>query len=166
MTVIEVVMFSGFLIFCYLIIYKALANPEVFSRNDQLPQQKKKSLSKSSNDKYLHKLLSFLDREKPYLDPSLTLYDLAEKVSIPPRSLSEVIKSSLAQNFYDFINTYRIKESERLLSDPSSHHKTVLEILYEVGFNSKSSFNQSFKKVTGRTPSQYRSKKSPAIFFI
>jgi AraC-like DNA-binding protein len=97
-----------------------------------------------------------MEREKPFLNPGLTLSDISEKTSIPVRSLSEVINNSLNKNFYDFINSYRIKESQRLLEDSAVNRKTVLEILYEVGFNTKSSFNEAFKRHAGLTPTQYK----------
>jgi AraC-like DNA-binding protein len=84
------------------------------------------------------------------------LMDLAEQVSIPYRALSEVINNKLKQNFYDFINSYRIHESKKLLSEKTERLKTILEVLYEVGYNSKSSFNSAFKKFTGMTPTEYR----------
>jgi AraC-like DNA-binding protein len=97
-----------------------------------------------------------MNQHKPYLDPEITLIDLSRKVNIPSRSLSEVINTSFRQNFYDFINSYRIGESERLFATDNDPHLTILEVLYAVGFNSKSSFNSAFKKQTGMTPTQYR----------
>ena len=61
-------------------------------------------------------------------------------------------------NFFDFINQFRIDEARSILKNPEKKQFTVLEILYEVGFNSKSSFNTAFKKHTGLTPTQYRKK--------
>jgi AraC-like DNA-binding protein len=63
---------------------------------------------------------------------------------------------SFNQNFRDFINKYRIEESKFLLKNKSNGNKTILEIAYEVGFNSKSAFNAAFKKFTGLTPKEYR----------
>ena len=60
------------------------------------------------------------------------------------------------QNFFDFINGYRIKEAKRLLVDPKGELLTILAIAEEVGFNSKSSFNTAFKKITGMTPTEYK----------
>ena len=99
-----------------------------------------------------------MDEKKPYLIPSITLNELAEKAEIPPRSLSYIINNSLNQTFFDFINRYRVSEAQRLLSDSASNIKTILDILYEVGFNSKSVFNTAFKKHTYMTPSNYRKK--------
>ena len=97
-----------------------------------------------------------MERSKPYLDPDLTLMDLAEKTLIPYRALSEVINNTLKQNFYDYINEYRIRAAQKLLSERESKFKTVLEVLYEVGYNSKSSFNNAFKKYTGMTPTEFK----------
>jgi AraC-like DNA-binding protein len=60
------------------------------------------------------------------------------------------------QHFFDFVNEYRIQKAMGILKDQSRSQLTVLEILYEVGFNSKSSFNTSFKKHTNLTPTAYR----------
>jgi len=153
---VTIIFYLGFLLMSDLILYKALTQPVIFSNMEEFPQQKKKSLSDEVNEQYLQKLLSYMESEKPYLDSSLTIYKLAEKISIPPRSLSDVINNSLNKNFYDFVNSYRIKEAERLLAENNGPSKTILEILYEVGFNSKSSFNQAFKKHTGITPSYFK----------
>jgi AraC-like DNA-binding protein len=66
----------------------------------------------------------------------------------------------MGQNFYDFINRHRIDEASRLLTNPADEKITILEVLYEVGFNSKSSFNTLFKKYTGLTPTEFRKKQS------
>jgi AraC-like DNA-binding protein len=155
----EIIFLLGFLLICYLILYKALTQPVIFSNVEEILPQKKKALSDEVNEQYRKKLLNYMENEKPYLDPTITIYQLAEKISIPPRSLSDVINNSLNKNFYDFINEYRINEAARLLSDVEYSSKTVLNILYEVGFNSKSSFNQAFKKHTGLTPTQFKKEK-------
>ena len=56
-----------------------------------------------------------MEEKKPFLNPDITLMDIAEQVKIPYRALSEVINNKLNQNFYDFINGYRINESKKLL---------------------------------------------------
>jgi AraC-like DNA-binding protein len=154
--IVESFFFVGFLALSYLILYKALTQPEIFKAEEEFYPKKKKSLSDSVSRKYIDQLTSYMENEKPFLDSSLTLFSLAEKTLIPVRSLSEAINNSLDQNFYDFINSYRINEAKKLLEESSRNNKTILEILYEVGFGTKSSFNQAFKKHTGKTPSQYK----------
>mgnify|MGYP001819446785 CR=1 FL=1 len=99
-------------------------------------------------------------KEHPYLDPSLTVTGLARQLRLPAKELSLLINHSLNQHFFDFVNGYRIQEAMKILRDPERKVFTVLEILYEVGFNSKSSFNTAFKKHTSFTPSEYRRKYS------
>ena len=65
-------------------------------------------------------------------------------------------KVKLNQSFFDFIATYRIREAEKILLDPDQNHLTVEEIAEEVGYISKSAFNKTFKRITGKTPSEYR----------
>ena len=113
-------------------------------------------LPESFMNRYRVKLISFMENEKPYLIPTISLGDLAEKTSISPRLLSHIINNSFNQHFFDFINSYRIKESQQMMMDPSNRRKTVLEVLYDVGFNSKSSFNTAFKKHVGMTTTQFK----------
>jgi AraC-like DNA-binding protein len=74
---------------------------------------------------------------------------------MPPHVLSRVINDGFGKNFFDFINTYRIEEFKRRADDPHYKNFTLLGIAYEVGFNSKSAFNRSFKKITGQTPREH-----------
>jgi AraC-like DNA-binding protein len=102
------------------------------------------------------RLRRFMNEEKPYLEPTLSLQDLANKLGIPSRELSILINHHLSKHFFDFVNEFRIERAKEILSDPTKRDLTILEILYEVGFNSKSSFNTAFKKITGFTPTQFR----------
>ena len=154
-SILEIMLFTGFNIFFYYFIYKALNHPLVFLDIEYAKDTRKKSLSEMSRESYLQKLRSFMERRKPYLDPELTLVDLSEQCGIPVRSLSEVIRFSYDFHFNDFINMYRVMESEKLLIRDSDS-KTILEIQFEVGFNSKSSFNKAFKKQKGMTPSEFK----------
>ncbi len=97
----------------------------------------------------------FMETEKPFLDSELNLQKLSEQIGVPAYRLSQMMNSHLHQNFFDVINQYRVEEWKRLMSEgPTSG--TIQELAFQVGFNSKSSFNTAFKKHTGRTPSEYR----------
>ena len=100
------------------------------------------------------KLLQFMESEKPYLDDKLTLQKLAEQINLSEKQLSLLINQHIGKHFFDFINEFRITDAKTLLKEKSQ--LTVLEILYEVGFNSKSSFYTAFKKETNLTPTEYR----------
>lgn len=139
------------------IFYKAWYQPEIFSGVEESVKYKSSKLTKDEAENWIAKLNRFVEVNKPYLNPDLTLNQLAEDLEIPPRILSQIINEYFSQNFYDYINRLRIEESKRMLLD-SSNKMTVLEILYEVGFNSKSTFNNIFKKMTGQTPTEFRRK--------
>jgi len=149
----------SFLIFATVIIFKGLQQPEIFSgieHNHNKRKYERSRLADEDKERYLNKLLNFMETQRPYLDPNLSLKDLSEKIAISPYYLSQIINECLKKNFFDFVNSYRIKECIQLLTDPFQNQKTILEILYCVGFNSKSVFNIVFRKYTGMTPTQYR----------
>jgi AraC-like DNA-binding protein len=155
------------LIYVVRILLKALRKPDFFtiSRDDNPKFQDPGSRLKdqptrdnSETGKIAKILLLFVENKKPYLNPELTLDQLAMQLSLKPRVLSNVINDELGHSFYDFINRYRINEASRLLTKPKDKKITILEVLYEVGFNSKSSFNTLFKKYTGLTPSEFKKK--------
>jgi AraC-like DNA-binding protein len=108
----------------------------------------------------LIRIVKFVEEAKPYLDPDLTLTQLAGALGMGRNQLSEMINSGLGTNFYDFINKYRVDEVKRLLHDQSKQNLKVIAIAFEAGFPSKSSFNNIFKKYTGLTPSEYRDRLS------
>ena len=149
----------AFLTFISIMFLKGLKQPVIFSgtnKNQSRQKYEKTLLADAVKEDYKDKLIRHIKSQKPYLEPSLSLDELAEKVSIPPHHLSQILNTCFNKNFFDFINSYRIKESEILLSEQDSYRKTILEILYETGFNSKSVFNTAFKKHTGMTPTQFR----------
>ncbi len=128
------------------------------AKDDLSPKYEKSGLNPQKAEEYLKSLLKLMEEEKPYRDSELTLPKLAEKLNITPHNLSEVINTRLNQNFFDFINHYRVEEVKRALKDPEKQHLTILSIAFDAGFNSKTAFNTVFKKHTGVTPSEFRSK--------
>ncbi len=120
-------------------------------------------LSPEESERHLEKLMSYMEDKQPFLSPDVTINDLAEGTRISSHTISQVLNTRLNQNFYDFINSYRVNESLRLLADPGDRRKTIIEILFESGFNSKSTFNAAFKKHTGMTPSEFKRRKDTAV---
>jgi len=114
------------------------------------------SLGERDLNSYKTLIGEFMDKEKPYLDNELSIRKLASVLDMQPHHLSQVINSSFDMNFYTFVNNYRIDEVIRLMKEPERNHHTILAIAYDSGFKSKSSFNTIFKKMTGKTPSEYR----------
>lgn len=113
-------------------------------------------LSDSESAGYAQKIRTIMEKEKLYLDPEINLKELSDKTGINPRYLSQVINSRFNQNFFDFINHYRIEEAKRLMAGTVRKELTILEVMYHVGFNSKSSFQTAFRKYTGTTPTEFR----------
>lgn len=161
----------GLLVFQLLIIcwylYKALNNPSLFRNIDSKLKLVKDiifeekgcgqlAVNEKEYNEELLKLKKYMVEKKPFLNPSLTILDISNEIEIPVRNLSLLINHKLGQHFFDFTNTYRIENAKAILKDTTKSKLTILEILYEVGFNSKSSFNTAFKKDTGLTPTLYR----------
>ena len=96
-----------------------------------------------------------MSEEELFKNNELLINDLAAKLDIHPNYLSQVINEKEGKNFYEFVNSYRLKEFKRLIALPEYKRFTLLSVAFECGFNSKSSFNRYFKKETGQTPSQY-----------
>jgi len=120
------------------------------------PKYERSTLTPERAERYLKRLLEVMESERPYADGDLTLQKLAERLSIPAQHLSQTLNGRLNQSFTDFVNSYRVAEAKRKLTDPRLKHYSVLAIAEDVGFNSKSSFNAVFKKQTGMTPSEFR----------
>ncbi len=102
------------------------------------------------------KLLRLMEEKKPYLNCELSLPQLAESLGTYKHYLTQVLNDELNQNFYDFINYYRVEEVKRLMSESKYDFYKLYALALEAGFNSKSSFNRIFKNITGTTPTQYK----------
>jgi AraC-like DNA-binding protein len=135
-----------------------LKRPEIF-RQDQ--KYKDSVLKESAKKQCQVELISLMNREKLYLNSSLTLTEIAQILNIAPCYLSQIINETFQQNFRDFINKYRIEESKRLLTQ-ENQNLNIMGIALDAGFNSKSAFNSAFKKHTGVTPKEFKNKASQA----
>jgi len=144
-------------VFANLLILKSLRLPEM-EEITELPKYEKSPLTVQTKNDIRQRLEDLMTKEKLFLNSSITLGEIADKLSVIPRYLSQVINELKGQNFYDFVNSYRIEEAKKILSDPSHNEEKILAVLYDCGFNSKSVFNTVFKKSTGITPSEYRRK--------
>jgi len=160
-------------ILIYVMGYLGLVKPEIFSYVESIKKQSPKEIKKdmilnTSSGKYaktrlqedraefyLQKLQTLMREEKPYIRPNITLKDIAEKLHIAEYHLSQIINEKLGQNFFNFINSYRVEEVKQRMNDPRHAHISLLGIAFDSGFNSKSSFNSIFKKFTRMTPSEY-----------
>lgn len=104
------------------------------------------------------KLLQLMDSEKPFLQPELTLTELAGKMKTNTSVMSKLINDGTGRNFNDFINAYRTEEVITKLKSGEQKTQTLLGIAYDAGFNSKATFNRAFKKYTGMSPRDWLEK--------
>jgi len=156
-------------IICWIIL-KAMHKPELFKGINSKLQLVKELIYKDEasriigivkNEIELDEIIllkKHMIKKAPYLDATLTIEDLSKQMNFETKDLSILINHHLNKHFFDFINGYRIRKAMDILKDPEKKELTILEILYEVGFNSKSSFNTAFKKHTNQTPTQFKVK--------
>lgn len=183
-TVFGILLGGSMVILIYSMGYLALRQPTIFSsrvannselqphrENNQIVDQLLPTAVNSSKYKnspltpeicvaLLDDLHTLMENKKPYLDPKLSLPMLSESSGIPLSYLSQTINEHGGQNFFDFVNSYRIEEAKKRLSNLDDK-KNILEIAMDVGFNSKSAFYSAFKKNTGMTPTVYRNNAGP-----
>jgi AraC-like DNA-binding protein len=148
--------FFGFFIYFIVLFYKSISNPLVLTKIDEVPEPKTSAIPKHEAHFLLGRIKDFMMNAEPFLNPELTLKDLSQDLKIPERLLSGVINQYSNQNFYDFVNSFRVEKAKKLLSGDNAKRKTIQEIFYDSGFNSKSTFNLVFKKSTGYTPTDFK----------
>ena len=130
--------------------------PATLSSQDLEPVKYAKSgLSEASLKSLIQRLEDLMKIEKLFLMPELALADVAKKLGVPRHHLTQALNTQLGKNFYTYINEYRVKTVIESLKKSENRQFTVLAIALECGFNSKSTFNSVFKKITGLTPSDF-----------
>jgi AraC-like DNA-binding protein len=140
------------------IVWNALKQPLIFSGVEEETESVNNVtlFTDSERADYDRKVQQAIKTEHAYLNSDLMLDDLAERTGISSKKLSRFINDHYHQTFFDFINSFRIEEAKRIMTTTVDPKLTVLEVMYQSGFNSKSSFNNLFKKKTGLTPSEFR----------
>lgn len=157
-----------FLLVIYLVGYYSLKQKEIYPLEEKQREElisidedkdseevKRKLISDEELFKIKTALENLMDAQKPYLDSELNLIRLAEMLSVSTHHLSYVINTGFGKNFFQYVNEFRVDHAKKLLKESNSK-LSILGIAYESGFNSKTSFNTTFKKLTGQTPSEFR----------
>ncbi|WP_298223898.1 AraC family transcriptional regulator [Flavobacterium sp.] len=154
----------------YFIAFHALKQKEVFPfqkkdqdaidhliiENSGNDNPKKKLVPEDKLEALKAALLQVMEQQKPFLEYDLSLIKLAALLETTPHLLSYTINNGFHENFYQFVNRYRIEEAQKLILDPNMNHLNLLGIGYEVGFNSKTAFFSTFKKITNQTPTAFK----------
>ncbi|WNJ18464.1 helix-turn-helix domain-containing protein [Pontibacter sp. G13] len=127
---------------------------------EEKSKYEKSGLTEARAIAYLEQLEHLMQTEKPYLNASLSLGELATASGINKHHLTETLNRTLGKTFYQYINTYRVQTAQALIK--SGSEENLLQLAYAAGFNSKTSFNAYFKKIVGVSPSQYRKTHAPS----
>ncbi len=146
-------------VFIHLVSYSSFKHPERIFFSIKTKVNGKYKTSNMTNKEIsinLENLKIFIEKEKPYLNSKISLPELADKIGLTTHQLSQIINQEVKLNFYDFINSYRIKEAQKMIGNPNFNSFSIYGIALEVGFNNKSTFNKNFKKFTNLTPSEYK----------
>ena len=150
-------------LFVFVMGYFGLKQTLIFSSGEFVgPESKSETpynrsgLEKSKSEKIIQELDELMRREKPWINPKLTLQALAASLHVSSNHLSQSINENKNLNFFEYVNEFRVNEFKSKLSNPQNNHLTLLGIAFDCGFNSKSSFNHIFKTKTGFTPSAYK----------
>ena len=162
---------SNFIYYLFLVVMinvlgvKGLKQPIIFQHtklppkpktDDHIQKYQKSSLAPENIFSIMEAVDEIMTAKMLFLNDKLTLDDLANETQIPKHWLSQSINEVKKVNFYDYVNSYRVKEAKRLLADASFKEKNIIDIAYESGFTAKSTFNSVFKKMCEMTPSQFR----------
>ena len=134
-----------------------LQPPQKTESNPQKkPAKEDNLLSKDVRESLTQQLKELMKSEKPHLENDISLPKLAAILKVRSHQLSYLLNNHFNENFYAFINRHRIEESKRILLNPKLQHLSMVGVAFEAGFNSKTTFNTTFKKITGLTPTQYK----------
>jgi AraC-like DNA-binding protein len=148
--------------FIGLISYFGYKQPQIFeglSMDKVLPFKKyqKTGLTENHALELKETLTRHFEENKPYLKSELRLNDLAENLNLSRHHTSQIINEHFDVSFFDFVNSYRIEEAKKLLTDKND--LIITDIIFSSGFNNRVSFYKAFKKHTGTTPSAYKNNK-------
>jgi len=122
---------------------------------DESPLNEPGSPVITTDDDFIRILSRHMEEKQPYLDPEITISRLSELLDVRIEFLSEVLNSQLNQNFFDFINKYRVEEFKIQSILKANSHLSIMGIAYNCGFNSKASFYRAFKKFEGISPTAF-----------
>lgn len=157
------------LVVVYLVGFYSIRQKEIFPKGlvineaasdetceDNAPIRKPGLMTEAELTQAKSQIIHILESEQLYLDSELNLLKLAESANLSTHQLSYVINHGTGENFFHFINRFRVKKAESLLSDPKNDNLTIVAIGFESGFNSKTAFNTAFKRTTSHTPTEFR----------
>jgi AraC-like DNA-binding protein len=148
--------------FIFFMAWFGYLQPQVFNgfsvREILRPAAKYKTsnLSESASKTLIHSAEKLMEESHAFEESELNLEKLAGMLGVTKHNLSQAINENTGLNFFEFVNGFRIREAQKMLAETSKQQYNIIEIAYRVGFNNKVSFNNTFKKITGVTPTEFR----------
>jgi len=151
----------GISILIYLIGYAGLSKSKelrnrIELRKKRIENIKQKQNKSSQKSETFDKIKYYIEEKKSYLNPNLSLNHLSDEFNLSEGYISQIVNKNLSKNLTDYINSLRVEDAKKMLTDSDYDKYTILSIGLESGFNSKSSFYTTFKKLTGQTPLEYK----------
>lgn len=166
---IELFRSGSLLFFVYILSFGGLRQQQLISEDKPIKINKESSFQEATSDRYkksglkddqaeiyLKRLVDYMNRAEAWKDNELSVAKLSEQTKIPKYYITQILNENLQKNFYTFVNEYRTEYAKELIKSPKYENWSLLAIAYECGFNSKSVFNNFFKKYTDMTPSEYK----------
>jgi len=135
---------------------KAEIDKEDKKEKTESEKYQRSTLTPEDAETYAARLKAVMEEEELYLDCDMTMPDLARHADIAPYLVSQVLNGPMHQSFFSFVNSYRIDLAKEMMSDPDARKLAIVDLALEVGFKSKSSFYDAFKKVTQMNPTQFK----------
>jgi AraC-like DNA-binding protein len=148
--------------FIYFIAWFGYLQPKVFSgltlteAAKTNERYKNSALTRDISRELLARLEDTMNEKKLYRQNDLRLEKLAGEMNVSRHHLSQVLNEQTGMSFFEYINHLRVDEAKKLLAETSKKELNVIDVAYSVGFNNKVSFNTTFKKITGKTPTEFR----------
>jgi AraC-like DNA-binding protein len=117
---------------------------------------RKSSLTETGKQKILSNIMLEFETREYFSESLASLSDLAKKIGESPHHVSQVLNEKLNKSFFELLATYRVEKAKKIIKEDKGNKLIIEEISEMVGYNSKTAFNNAFKKLTGKTPSEYR----------
>ena len=164
----EALLFAGLLLLVNLIVFNGLQHPNLFAGVSTEDEAIARALDEGKVGNSAHpipdseaknifeQIEQHMSEKQAFLNPNLTVKMLARQLLIPARTVSQVINQVTQQNFSEYVNKRRISYAQSLLRDPNDNSLSIMDVMLQSGFNTKSNFNRSFKATTHMTPAAYR----------
>ena len=123
------------------------------------PEPPKDKNDEKLSDSAITKVQMGMESQKLFLKQNLNIEEFSKRINLSVKDVSAVINKHYGTNFFEFMNSYRVEEAKRLLGATEHADMTVMDVLLQSGFNSKSAFHRFFNRLVGMSPTEYRKRK-------